>query len=1109
MCGWTVPAKLGQASKAAEQSTPLRAKSGVRMTNFSRVTLFVLSLLLLVDRRVSPESAPSHFYAMENQATEMDKEAATDRQPAEGKPAVIRGALPKSIVESITLPYNPIIMPFRETVYQALSVERRDIRLLEIPFSSVVEPISCNLVKFSLNESPEYAVLSDAAVDTGKIGHLVLNSHRISTKWSVISAIRQFNAAARDSGYSGHGKAVRLWASALCINQANLSERSSQDQLHGEIYTNAKVVWTGSDNPKDTVLARGVGREKVKEVGSIAKVRKGTVLARGVGPEKVKEVGSMAKVRKDTALARGVGPEKMKEVGSMAEIQKDTALASTATTRVGLTMRAGGSLWLLNANLRVEVRPAPVAEESTAASQLASKGHRSQTCTTCHDLCLDHCLDYDSERLKTSLRDIEGSAEQGCPSCALLRDGIALCEVDFRTSETPTRRQLTDLCGYSLLQRTGYTAFPGDETQSDASETFGYNDRVINAAHGRGCGLCITYIYRNGPKDRLGTAVDLDYFTEQGMLTNFKHRLTYTNKYIAVNTGATNPCPWQSIRVSTAISGDTSSEQSFSRALAWLQKCHQDHKTCGDLRTGPLPDRVLDLGSGGFNENRAVKLYETRNELASYTCLSHRWGNPQPLTTSSDTLEDRKAGIPWDALPRTFQDAITFTRRLKIQYLWIDSLCIIQNDVGDWQRQSSKMPSIYENSYLTLAATWSDTSTGGCFSQASSAYRARELTVADRRGNSHKIFVRRHLPHWLMADPRYGLPDLTGEFPILGRAWVLQERLLSPRILHFGRHELIWECIERAACECSFLDHLEDKYHDKLTHHENMLRVGNGLLQPLERDSVQQAGGGQCWRTLVTRYSKMGLTYETDKLPALSGLAKQMNRVTKDTYVAGLWKSSLPIDLLWKVDIPQDPLPQWRAPSWSWASVKSSAYYGNELADTCEPRQHLRILVATQVPVGENDMGEISAAFLVVSAQLCPADLVVYTPRVGATLTEHDLFVDNHRLYSGLNSYAAPGLFGAQEFEVKLDTLLPPTTRCRDFSDCSYERSSRKVFLMRVAELSHYEHSLILSCIDPVKNLYERIGIVSEHKSRGPRANQIQLPWADQAKCLTSTITLV
>ena len=585
--------------------------------------------------------------------------------------------------------------------------------------------------------------------------------------------------------------------------------------------------------------------------------------------------------------------------------------------------------------------------------------------------------------------------------------------------------------------------------------------------------------------------------------------MTYTNKYIAVNTGATNSCPWQSIRVSTAISGDTSSEQSFSRALAWLQKCHQDHKACGDLRTGPLPDRVLDLGSGGFNKNRAVKLYETRNELANYTCLSHRWGMPQPLTTSSDTLEDRKAGIPWDVLPRTFQDAITFTRRLKIRYLWIDSLCIIQNDVGDWQRQSSKMPSIYENSYLTLAATWSDTSTGGCFSQASSAYRARELTVADRRGNSHKIFVRRHLPHWLMADPRYGLRDQTAEFPILGRAWVLQERLLSPRILHFGRHELIWECIEGAACECSFLDHLEDKYHDKLIHHENLLRVGNGLLQSLERDSVQRAGGGECWRTLVTRYSRMGLTYETDKLPALSGLAKQMNRVTEDTYVAGLWKRSLPIDLLWKVDKPQYPLPKWRAPSWSWVSVKSSVYYGNELADTCEPRQHLRILMAIQVPVGENDMGEISAAFLVVSAQLCPADLAVYTPRVGATLSEHDLFVDGHRICSDPNSYTATGLFGAQEFEVKLDTLLPPTTRCREFSDCSYKRSSRKVFLMRVAELSHYEHSLILSCIDPVKNLYERIGIVSEHKSRGPRANQIQLPWANQKKCLTSTITLV
>jgi hypothetical protein len=167
-----------------------------------------------------------------------------------------------------------------------------------------------------------------------------------------------------------------------------------------EIYTNAKVVWAWSNNHKDTALATEVD------------------------PKKVKEVGSMAEVHKDTALTRRL-----------------PAQSSSTTTHMSLMMRAQDTLgmFLLNGDLRVTVKPAPTAEGRIAASpQLASTGHRSQPCKTCHDLCLDQCLDYDSKMLRTSLSDVERSAEQGCPSCAVLRDGVALCKPDFRTSEPPT-----------------------------------------------------------------------------------------------------------------------------------------------------------------------------------------------------------------------------------------------------------------------------------------------------------------------------------------------------------------------------------------------------------------------------------------------------------------------------------------------------------------------------------------------------------------------------------------------------------------------------------------------------------------------------------------------
>lgn len=566
-------------------------------------------------------------------------------------------------------------------------------------------------------------------------------------------------------------------------------------------------------------------------------------------------------------------------------------------------------------------------------------------------------------------------------------------------------------------------------------------------------------------------------------------------RYITVNIGTPRSCPWKSIRAGTAISGDTASDQSFSRAIDWLQDCQTDHKTCGHTRTSPLPDRVLDLGTGGFDENRDVRLYETNNELADYVCLSYCWGSTQHLTTRSDTLEDRKAGILWDALPRTFQDAIIFTRRLKIQYLWIDSLCIVQDSWNDWSVQSSKMPSIYENSYVTLAATSSASSAGGCFSRASSRYKALEFTILDQSGKSHQVLVRGHLPHWLMANPQYRLWGCSQEFPLLDRAWVLQERLLAPRVLHFCQHELMWECMEAAACECSFLDHVETEHLDKLIHHQC-------LSQNANRDVVVKR-----WRQLVTTYSRLKLTYETDKLQALSGLARHMNKWIKDVYIAGLWKSSLPIDMLWETAAPQARPSKWLAPSWSWASVKSPVHYISGIENPRQPETHLQILETNQVAAGADDMGQLSSASVLVTAQFCVATLLVYTPLTGSTSsTGPELYIDNRLCNSALNPNAG---LQCVEFEFKLDTPIGPTTQCTDPSDRDNELIGQQVLCMRVATLEPREYSLLLGCVDHAAARYERIGITSEYIGYKSERLLGRLPWNNPEKCFILTVTLV
>jgi hypothetical protein len=157
--------------------------------------------------------------------------------------------------------------------------------------------------------------------------------------------------------------------------------------------------------------------------------------------------------------------------------------------------------------------------------------------------------------------------------------------------------------------------------------------------------------------------------------------------------------------------------------MARLQQCTKTHQSCGFANKKPLPTRVIDVST----HVKDVRLYETQNESDYYVSLSHCWGKARAITTTSETLVKNSQIITWDCLPKTFQDAVTIVRRLGLKYLWIDSLCIIQDDPEDWSRESGKMVAVYQNAYLTIAATKSADDDGGCFSMASPKHLSRKL----------------------------------------------------------------------------------------------------------------------------------------------------------------------------------------------------------------------------------------------------------------------------------------------------------------------------------------------------------------------------------------------
>ncbi|KAK8017326.1 hypothetical protein PG993_013652, partial [Apiospora rasikravindrae] len=517
---------------------------------------------------------------------------------------------------------------------------------------------------------------------------------------------------------------------------------------------------------------------------------------------------------------------------------------------------------------------------------------------------------------------------------------------------------------------------------------------------------------------------------------------------------------WEAIRPRTSISGHPMSI----RALAWvkskLQTCIDEHNCCDQAKT-LLPRRILALDAS----HRCISVRVVQHDSAvdgRYAALSHCWGQGLPCTLTKANLGDREAGVSWKELPKTFQDAIRYCLRLDVHYLWIDSLCIIQDDPGDWQSESAKMADIYQNAYITLGATAAASGSIGLFPQKSRWSKEPRLQVAQSAGHAVSIGVRRGLSHWT-----YPMSEkLAGENPLLARGWVFQERLLSPRVLHFCKEEMVWECRSVTSCECgsmpvlpnskghltldsgratgrelgrhgpsnpsSTIDRRSHEWTDLPDEGDNVSdeeqEGGHGVdgedstSQAIEREEALDDKeelisvlnrAKRSWAHIVEQYSALSLTRDTDRLPALSGLAARMaDLIGSGEYKAGLWSPSLRYHLAWRVDTLPRGLrrPQkYRGPSWSWASVDAHVQFWEEEDMTPPPRaassrpisspteggschresngeaaaeeerrrqsrvpHFISCIVKTE---GLNPFGEVSSAALVASGLLQPASL--------------------------------------------------------------------------------------------------------------------------------------
>ncbi|EUC48287.1 hypothetical protein COCMIDRAFT_44502, partial [Bipolaris oryzae ATCC 44560] len=345
------------------------------------------------------------------------------------------------------------------------------------------------------------------------------------------------------------------------------------------------------------------------------------------------------------------------------------------------------------------------------------------------------------------------------------------------------------------------------------------------------------------------------------------------------------------------------------QARHWLNDCLRNHDH-GSSRAATHPSRLLAVGTADGSEQ--IRIVDNLDSNARYLAVSYRWGGMNSLLATAKMSELFRTSIAWDKLPRTFQDAIQIARELRIGYVWIDSLCITQDDPDDWEIESAKMADIYNGALLTIMAASASDSQGGFFRDRATVKEIVALPYTDTSWSTKfSVFAGRNLA---------GYEDIVVSGPLFGRGWVFQERLMSKRKLIFGQDETYWECNSLIQSESSI--RRRDKFANMNRQDNDAFRTFSDLSYKPD-ETWGKTSPTNLWHNVVVEYSRCSLIYETDRLPALSGLARTFAQRFGGTYVAGFWLDQIPQSMSWykPSHMSKKSCNQvYCAPSWSWAS---------------------------------------------------------------------------------------------------------------------------------------------------------------------------------------------
>lgn len=487
-----------------------------------------------------------------------------------------------------------------------------------------------------------------------------------------------------------------------------------------------------------------------------------------------------------------------------------------------------------------------------------------------------------------------------------------------------------------------------------------------------------------------------------------------------------------------------------------------------------------------------IRLINTAQEESThpYATVTHRWGftegDKERVVLTQATYPMLASGILLSSMPRLFQDIITFAHQLGLRYIWIDAFCIFQdNDNCDWQRESSLMQKVYTNSYCNLSAADATTWSESLRNPRNSNLIAPPVVELKR---SHDDGTPFSVPQqYVILDPMFWKREVTQAL-VNTRGWVLQERVLSPRILHFGKRQLMWECCEHNAAEI-----FPDGVPPRITEAGDAMCKDNQLFFDTKRSYTERKGDElnlyHLWARLVQSYTACKLTFQSDKLVACSGLAKIIQARINDEYVAGMWRKYLEHELLWHscnlggssttYVLPSAHIKTAsHLPSWTWASTDRPCdrdpvpYYGDLLYQV----ESVDIQYASDDPTGDI----LPGGRLRLRGVLMPAKLIQTThakPEVYWRVFIEGVELEG--LTRVIEGWIRPPEPFKDGFPVWLNHIQP------DFEE---ENEAQRIFAMPAWKNSYGIGSqrclvsvLLFRLVDAERGGYERLGIFKQY----------------------------